>query len=56
MTQLAYTQGETGPMGGTQKRESTRSNQKESFEGNPSIIFCYTNSFNKGVCFKHNDN
>lgn len=49
--------GEGSPMGGTQKRESTRSNQEESFEGDPSVIFCYANCFNKKVCvLKYNDN
>lgn len=43
--------------GGTQKRKSTASNQEESFEGDPSVVFCYTNCFNKKVCvLKYNDN
>lgn len=47
----------TGPMGGKEKRESTRSNQDERFEGDPGVIFCNTNCFAKKVCvLKHEDN
>lgn len=57
MAHLAYTQVDTGPMGGKEKGESTRSNQDERFEGDPGVIFCNTNCFAKKVCvLKHEDN